>query len=196
MILLDVIILALILIGAVSGLMKGFVKQFLGLLSLLLGGYFAYELSGELSKFWTSQFGVDLKNARIIFFIAILIIIYILTIWLSKLLGRVVKFAMLNWANRLMGMLVGTLYVLVFLSGLAYAVHSFEVERIPSVNRHLETSVVYPILVKIANYVYPYMKLKYDSDMIGSLQNHQITSPDIALVKTSDYLETSLVYYS
>jgi membrane protein required for colicin V production len=141
-----------LLIAVISGFVKGFVRQLLGLAGIFAGTYCAYKLSLGLTEWWHGHFNVDANIMKIIVFIILSSIIYTLVIWLSVMLGKLLKMAMLSWINRLFGMLFGAIKIILIFSALAYAIHylkqtGFEI-------KYMENSITFDILISIANSIF------------------------------------------
>lgn len=116
------------------------------------GTYCAYRLSEQLTVWWHSHFNVDAKVMKIIMFIILASIIYTLVIWLSILLGKLLKMAMLSWVNRLFGMLFGAIKVVIIFSTLAYAIHYLKLSGMEI--KDIDKSVVYDYMIATANSIF------------------------------------------
>jgi membrane protein required for colicin V production len=148
----DIAFFITIAIAIISGCIKGLVRQLLGLAGIFIGTYCAYKLSSGLTGWWRGHFDVNDEVTRIILFIILSSVIYILVLWLAKLLDKLLKMAMLGWINRLFGMLFGAIKVIVIFSALAYAISylkstGFEINDI-------NKSKVYDYLILIADSVF------------------------------------------
>jgi membrane protein required for colicin V production len=141
-----------LLVSVISGFIKGFVRQLLGLAGIFAGTYCAYILSIELAKWWRGHFDVDVKVAQIVVFIIVASIIYALVIWLAVLSGKLLKMAMLSWLNRLFGMIFGAVKVIIIFSALAYSIHYLKLANIDV--RDVNKSLSYNYLVEVANSVF------------------------------------------
>jgi membrane protein required for colicin V production len=141
-----------ILIAVISGFIKGFVRQILGIAGIFAGTYCAYILSLGLTEWWHGHFNVDAEVMRIVVFIILASIIYALVIWLSILLGKLLKMAMLSWANRLFGMLFGAIKVVIIFSALAYAIYYLKQTGVEI--KDIDKSVMYDHLIAIANAIF------------------------------------------
>jgi uncharacterized membrane protein required for colicin V production len=139
-------------ISLISGFVKGFVRQLLGLAGIFAGTYCAYKLSLGLTAWWHSHFNVDADVMKIILFIILSSIIYALVLWLAVLLGKMLKMAMLSWMNRLLGMFFGAIKIVFIFSALAYAICFLQQTGMKISD--IEKSIVFDSLVHIANSIF------------------------------------------
>jgi membrane protein required for colicin V production len=154
----DVVFVIAMLLALVIGYMKGLVRQLLGLVGIFVGTYCSYKLSGGLTKWWHGYFDINVEIAKIIVFIILSSIIYILVLWLAKLVGKLLKMAMLNWINRLFGMMFSAIKVLIIFCVLAYAIHYLKSTGIDLEFEDLNKSKAYNQLISIANSVFFFFK--------------------------------------
>jgi membrane protein required for colicin V production len=148
----DIVFAILLTVSVISGFIKGFVRQLLGLAGIFVGTYCAYKLSLRLTLWWHGHFNVDAEVMKIIMFIILASIFYALVIWLAILLDKLLKMAMLGWINRLFGMLFGAIKIILIFSALAYVIHYLKLTgaEINDINK----SVTYEYLVTIANSIF------------------------------------------
>ncbi len=123
--LLDITILVIILATAVWGVFKGFVRQIVSIVSLLLGVWCAFKFSAWLSAEARELLSLTVaqNTLQIITFAVIFIIVVILTHFVGKGIEGIVKLTMLGWLNRLLGFLFGALKAIILLSIAAYLVN-------------------------------------------------------------------------
>ncbi|MDR1341167.1 MAG: CvpA family protein [Prevotellaceae bacterium] len=148
----DLVFLLALAISVISGFMKGFARQLLGLAGILIGTYCAYKLSLGLTEWWRGHFNVDAEVMKIVVFVILASIIYALVLWLAVLLGKMLKMAMLNWINRLFGMLFGAVKVIIIFSALAYAIHFLKQTGMEI--KDVDKSIAYDYLIRIADSVF------------------------------------------
>jgi membrane protein required for colicin V production len=148
----DLIFLSAIVISVISGFVKGFVRQLLGLAGIFIGTYCAYKLSVGLTEWWHGHFNVDAEVMKIVVFVIISSIIYALVLWLAVLLGKMLKMAMLGWLNRLFGMIFGAVKIIIIFSALAYAIHFLKQTGVEI--KDINKSVTYNYLIQIANSIF------------------------------------------
>jgi membrane protein required for colicin V production len=148
----DITFAVALFVSIISGFIKGFVRQLLGLAGIFVGTYCAYKLSLQLTEWWKGHFNVDAEVMKIIVFIILAAIFYSLVIWLAILLGKLLKMAMLSWINRLFGMLFGAIKIILIFSAIAYVIHYLKLTGI-EIN-DINKSVTYEYLIAIANSIF------------------------------------------
>lgn len=122
---LDITILVIILAAAIWGIFKGFVRQIVSIVSLLLGVWCAFKFSAWLSAQARELLSLSMaqNTLQVITFAVIFIIVVILTHFIGKGIEGIVKLTMLGWLNRLLGFLFGALKAIILLSIAAYLVN-------------------------------------------------------------------------
>ena len=113
---LDIVIIILLIISAISGLASGLIKAVFSLVGLIMGivlaGHFYITLSGHLT-FISNQ-----NAARIAAFITILLLVIIIAALLGLLLTRLVSAISLGWLNRVGGAVFGVILGAIFIAAL------------------------------------------------------------------------------
>ena len=105
----DIIIAAMLLIGLISGLRDGLVKQVAGLAGLIGGLLLGRAFHMPVGDLLTDTFGMSVQTAHVTAFILILIVIPLLFSLVGWLVSKLLKAICLGWANRLLGGIVGIL---------------------------------------------------------------------------------------
>lgn len=149
MYLLDIIILTPLLLFAIRGFMSGFIKQFFGIVGIILAVYVTFSYMGAVSHLftpWIEQRDTAVLTAAILLFIFTLILINLLSGWMDSLLS----FIRLNFINRFAGFLFGLMYASVIISVLLLILAGFD---IPSEEMRSQ-SYSYPLVIQTAPIVY------------------------------------------
>ena len=105
----DIIIAVLLVIGLISGLRDGLVKQVAGLAGLIGGLLLGRAFYMPLGEWMASVLSISDEAARITAFILILVIVPLLFSLVGWLVSKLLKAICLGWINRLLGGLVGVL---------------------------------------------------------------------------------------
>lgn len=156
----DIVFILIILAAAAWGFYKGFVAQIVGIISLLIGVWCAFKLSGEFALYTKNWFDSSTATATIKIFSFILIIA--LVVLLGHLLGHVLegvmKLTMLNWLNRVLGIIFSAFKAILILSIIVYLIkstnstfHLFSADT-------LNNSKTYKLLDQFSMIVFPYLK--------------------------------------
>ncbi len=139
----DIIISVLLVIGLLTGVRDGLVKQVAGLAGiiggLLLGRMF-YLPAGE----WLgSALGISVEAAHITAFILILIIVPLLLSLVGWLVSKLLSAICLGWVNRLLGGLVGILKMLLFAGVVITGIELFDKHDTLVSEQKKEASIFY-----------------------------------------------------
>jgi membrane protein required for colicin V production len=150
----DVVIAAIVLLLGIKGFMHGFIKEVFGLIGLIGGVYFASRLSETAAAFIDTNF-LHLENQailKLIGFLAILILIWISATIVGSILSKLTSASGLGFLNRVFGFIAGGgKYFLIFalivtaLSNVSLVKNNLE--------KHVETSVLYPYLKQAGAYL-------------------------------------------
>lgn len=120
----DIIIAVLLVIGLISGLRDGLVKQVAGLAGLIGGLLLGRTFYMPLGEWIAQTFSISAEAAHITAFITILVIVPLLFSLVGWLVSKILSAICLGWINRLLGGLVGVLkfalLVGVFITGIEF----------------------------------------------------------------------------
>ncbi len=122
---LDIVIAAILSIGFILGYKDGFVRKLIGTIGFVAAVYFAIRFSFDLGKAIENVLGIEIYLARIIGGLAIFLAIMVLTSILKRIIHPFDKVN--NLINQIVGGIVGTLQVLVFLSALFFLLNVFKI---------------------------------------------------------------------
>ena len=122
---LDIVIAAMLIIGFILGYKDGFVRKLIGTIGFIIAAYLAIRFSYDLGKAIENVFGIEIYLARIIGGLAIFLGVMILTSILKRIIHPFDKVN--NLINQIVGGIVGTLQILVFLSALFFLLNVFNV---------------------------------------------------------------------
>ena len=157
MAILDIILLLCFVPAIVLGISKGFVKQLVEILAILVGAWAAFRFSSALSMYLAQYLTFDKQVIRVICFVIILIVAALLLSLLGEMLTRFLKLASLGWINHLLGLIFGvvkTSFILGLLILLFEALNnSLQFVR----DGALDNAVVYQALKNFANSIFPYL---------------------------------------
>jgi membrane protein required for colicin V production len=156
----DIVILIVVLATAVWGGFKGFVAQIAGILALIVGVWCAFKLSGYFAQEIKELFSLSMAviSIKVILFIIFLII----AIFLGKILGEgiegLVKITMMDWLNRLLGVIFAALQVIMVLSIFVYLLDNINDSWQIFSRDTLNKSQSYQFLHHFATKIFPYLK--------------------------------------
>ncbi len=113
---LDIVLLAIIGLGLVRGLMKGFFVEIASLIALIAGVYGAIHFSNYAANFIDKVSQWDEKTVNIAAFAVTFIIIVLAIALAGKALTKLADFAALGIVNKLLGALFGAIKTALILS--------------------------------------------------------------------------------
>lgn len=99
----DVIIIVLLIISAISGAVKGFVYEVTSLIALIAGVWGAIEFSGATERFLSEKLNFNNDFTHIIAFVVTFILIIILVHFIGKAVEKAVETIKLSLINRILG---------------------------------------------------------------------------------------------
>lgn len=105
----DIIIAALLLIGLISGLRDGLVKQIATLAGLIGGLLLGRAFYMPVGEWLVDVLGFSLEAAYVTAFILILIVVPLLFSLVGWLVSKILSAICLGWINRILGGIVGVL---------------------------------------------------------------------------------------
>ena len=152
---LDIILLALIGLGAVLGFAKGALKQLAGLLGLVVGLLAAKALHATVAKEVFSRVTDNLTVAQVLSFVAIWVAVPLLFWLVAALLTRAMEAVSLGWVNRLLGAALGGLLHALALSLLVCVLEVVDTDDVLLSRSQKRQSVLYDRLKPLAGLFLP-----------------------------------------
>ncbi len=151
---LDIIIIAVILIGFILGYKDGFVRKLIGTIGFIAAAYFAIKFSVELGRMIESALGIEIYLAKIIGGLAIFLVIMIITSILKRLIHPFDKVN--NFINQIIGAIIGAIQILIFLSALFFLLNVFNVPDKETADNSLLYTPVYNVIPYTVDYIREY----------------------------------------
>lgn len=136
--LVDILIGVVLLIFAVKGFMKGFVREVCSLLGLVVGGWAAFVLCRPMAEVLRSHIHLPQFVAPIVSFALIFLTLGLVFFFLGHLLTTLFKIILLGGVNRAGGIALGVLQAALILSVVLSLGHMKPVPE--KVRRHIEKS--------------------------------------------------------
>ena len=154
----DIIILVCFVPALIQGITKGFIPQAVALLSIILGAWLAFRFSEPVGE-WLGGY-LDLSGAwlRAAAFAVILVAVSLALNLLGKGLEKVLKVAMLGWADTLLGAVLSFLkaFLVVGLLVIVFDALNSKFSLVPQ--QTIDESVLYGPLKDAVDLVFPYLK--------------------------------------
>lgn len=155
---LDLILLLLLIPAAVQGFTKGFVAQLVAFLAVLVGAWVAYHFSGPAAGMVQPWLEVSPAALQVVLFAVLFLGVVLVLNLIGKGIRAILKFAMLGWADKLLGVALGLLKagIVIGLAVILFNTVNTKLELVsPDV---LGQSVLYGPVKDIAYTVFPYLK--------------------------------------
>jgi membrane protein required for colicin V production len=154
----DIILVILLLLAAISGYRKGFIVELASLAALILGIWGAFEFSDITSKFLVENFNVHWQHLRIISLIITFVVIVILVNIVANVVNKMVEAAMLGFLNRLAGLVFGVLKSMLILSVLLVIFERIDRDVNLISDEKKEDSKLYKPIRNFAPNVFPFIE--------------------------------------
>lgn len=152
---LDIILLALLLLGLIGGFRKGFFVEVASLVALIAGVYGAIHFSNFAGDFLMDKVDWNEKTVNIIAFAITFIVIVLVIALAGKALTKLADFAALGVLNKLLGALFGLLKMAVILSVILIIFDSFNTKLPFADEEDLEDSTFYEPIRSLVPTIFP-----------------------------------------
>ena len=114
--LIDYIILGFFVLGFILGFKDGLIKKIFSLIGFVLAIFLAFTFSARVRSFLVNYFDLNPSTAVAVSFILVFLIVFILLKIIVKIIRP--KKSVLGFIDRMLGGLIGTFQIGLFLSGL------------------------------------------------------------------------------
>jgi membrane protein required for colicin V production len=151
---LDIIILAVFLIGFALGYKDGLIRKLIGLVGLALAIYLAAKYAESFGRTLANLAGLEIYFAKIIAGILLFFAIVSIFSFIKRVVHPFDKVN--NFINQLLGAIVGTAQVLFFLSAVFFILSMFGLPEDSSTEGSLFYKSVYNILPETVNFLNDY----------------------------------------
>ncbi|MCQ2146017.1 MAG: CvpA family protein [Bacteroidales bacterium] len=154
----DIILLVCLFPGVVQGIRKGFISQVISIISVVIGIWASFKFS-EIVSTWLSQFlTVSPAMMNIISFIVIFLAVAVALRFVEKAISGIIKFVMLGWADKLLGVGFALLKYLILVSVVVMIFSAANVDGAIVKKEILEESVLYEPIKDFGYTVFPFFK--------------------------------------
>ena len=154
----DIIILICFIPAIIRGLQKGFIEQVVALVSIILGAWLAFHFSSVVSVWLLPYLSVSETVLNVISFALIILVTSVLLFLLGRLLTGMVKFVMLGWLDRSLG-LVFSILKAALLIGMAVVLFDTLNLKFEFVKAEvLDASALHNPIKDLAYTIFPYLK--------------------------------------
>lgn len=150
---LDIILIVILIVAAVSGFRKGLISQAFGIGGLLLGIWLGYRFSALLAKWFNMSDGYANLLAFIVILVAAIVVSYFAG-WVVKKVFRMTGFGLLD---NIGGLALGVLKVSLIACLLLGLFVNFNKEAKVADDKVFEESLVYKPMKKLGDAVFPWI---------------------------------------
>ncbi len=150
----DLIITLIIFFLGLKGLLDGFIKEFFGLAGIIGGIYYGSRYAEAIGQ-WISHSIYPIKNEAAMTFIGFLIGlfgIWIVMVYLGKLVTKLTHASGMGLLNKILGMIFGWAKIFLIFSVIVYALSSIELTK-RVIQKYTKDSILYPLMVKTGSYI-------------------------------------------
>lgn len=155
---LDIILLICFIPALIQGLKKGFISQVISIVSLIAGVWMSFEFSTAVSAWLAQYVEASEKLLKIASFAIIMIGVFIILGIVGKSLEGILKFVMLGWLNRLLGVVFAFIKTVLVIGIVIILFNSLNNSLNLVSEETLAQSVLYPPLKDMAYTIFPYLK--------------------------------------
>ena len=138
-----------------NGFRKGLIIKVASIVALVAGVYAGFHFSSLAGEWLSEQFEWSANTLAVGAFVATFLGVVLGVHLLAKLLEKVVDLTALSLVNKLGGMALGLLQMLVLLSGVAFALDSIFGHREWLPEAQVEGSILYPTVESAVEYIIP-----------------------------------------
>ncbi|WP_167605945.1 CvpA family protein [Maribellus sediminis] len=154
----DIILLILLILAAVSGFKKGLVAEVASLAALILGIWGAIEFSYITSDFLVENFDLKTDHLNIISFVVTFVVIVILVHIVGNVVNKMLETVMLGFVNKLAGLVFGVLKSALILSILLVVFDKIDEDVHILPEKTKENSRMYEPIRSFAPSIFPFIE--------------------------------------
>ena len=154
----DIILLLCFIPAIISGISKGFVKQVVDLVAILVAAWAAFRFSSPLAEWLGQRITLDLTVLKVISFVLIAVVVAVVLNLISAVLTKALGALSLGFLNRLLGIVFAVLKVALILGLLIMLFESLNSTLHLVKPETFEDAVVYNTLRDVANKIFPILK--------------------------------------
>lgn len=151
----DLIIIALLLLGAIRGFTDGFVKELASLLALILGIWGAIKFSSFTAARLSDYFDMSGRYVGIIAFLITFVVIVVLVHFVGLLVDKLVDTMAIGFLNRLAGIVFGAFKTALILSVILAILNGIDAKHPFLPRERIEQSKFYNPVADIAPALFP-----------------------------------------
>ncbi|PKQ45005.1 CvpA family protein [Confluentibacter flavum] len=152
---LDLVLLALLILGLVRGFINGFFVELASVVALIAGIYGAFHFSSYTTSYLKDKVDWEENTINIVAIVATFMIIVLVIGLAGKALTKIADFAMLGLFNKLLGAIFGGLKTALILSVFLIVVDKMNANILFVTDKDTEESVLYNPVKSIIPAIFP-----------------------------------------
>ena len=154
----DIILLICFVPALINGVKKGFISQVISIVSLVAGVWISFEFASIFAEWIGKYIQASEKILNIVAFAVIMVGVFVVLGLVARFIEGIVKFVMLEWLNKLLGVVFSLLKAGLII-GLLIMLFSSLNNNLHLVDEQvLAESTLYTPLKNMAYTVFPYLK--------------------------------------
>ena len=158
----DIIIVILVLLAAIKGFTRGLIKEIVSLISLVVGVYLAITFSVLFENYLLKTFPKHEEFVSIASFVFVFLIVFLSLKLAGIVISKLAKQLQLNFLNKLLGMLFGSVKALLIISIILFELqHLGETFGVGFPKKQIEKSLLYKPVVNLIPTISPIAKQKF-----------------------------------
>ena len=155
---LDIILLICFIPALIQGLRKGFIAQVVAVISIIAGVWMSFEFATLVSG-WLGKYIPGAEQVlKIVAFALILAGVIVGRFLLGKIIEGMFKLVMLDWLNKLLGVIFAMMKTALIVGFLILVFNSINDTFHLVSEKYLSESMLYPPLKGFADSVFPYLR--------------------------------------
>ena len=183
----DIVILICFVPALIRGVSKGFVEQALALVGLVVSIWAAIHYYLPVYEWFKPYIPIEETVLKVSCFGLILIVVIVVANILAKLINRILKFAMLGWLDKLLGIIFAVAIALILIALVIVVMHTVNVRFHLVDSPVFKESVLYNKILDSAYSLFPALK-NFLHDAAGAAQD----AAEAAVVVAQDAAEGAL----
>jgi membrane protein required for colicin V production len=126
---LDIVIIIILILSALSGYRKGFIVGVASLAALILGIYVALFFSDVMVGLLADLFSIDSKYLPIFAFILTFVLVVVAVVYIGKAVEKLIDILLLGFLNKLAGAVFGVLKGALIMSLVIWILNYFDADQ-------------------------------------------------------------------
>lgn len=184
----DIVLIVLTLFLGLKGLMRGFIKEFFGLVGIIGGVFFASRISHDIGYLINGVIPIENESTKsLIGFILAFIVIWAVAYIAGMIVAKISSMSGLGIFDRILGFIFGAAKIFFIFAIIIYALSKIEVIK-TKLDDRLAGSMMYPVLQEVGNAI-----IKLDTDGISKKieENIEDSVESVKQSVTDDIVEES-----